>query len=462
MKKNSWIVMVCMVVMSAVVFSADYENTVKDRLSEVKEKAHDYTAMEKAEKAKAMKKECTISGLSGTLQSADAIIGCAVHNTQGEQIGSVEELVLDENRHSIEYVVVDANDVLHPVPWTAFDKGKEAYTLDITSDKLRQAPTVSSLEIRQFMRSDFRKNTHDYYSDQISAVQDRSITERAVDWVKEKTENLIGDDETPQLLSLNEILGYDVQDEQGKVLGELDDVVFDVRQGNLAYGLVKFGGVMGIGQRTAAVPWEAIEVHTAEQIARLDADEVTLRASVLPDGDIRHLSEPTFAQQVHREYGQEPYWEVFGFVPPTAATAVPESTPPLSSYAWRADSAYNKHFNAQTVSTFDGTIKKVASFVPEEGAEAGLKLKIQTQDGRTLVVHAGPQQHYLQQKVRFRKGDRISVTGSRTWVEQKNVILASQVRKGEETFRIRDSQGKPAWQMEKQQQTPAEHVMPSM
>lgn len=442
MRKNGWILAACFILLLAASVPAGTPDNADDTPMAAKDKAH----------------ECNIAGLAGTLQSAEEVIGTNIHNIQGDTIGEVEELILDASRRTVEYVVIEADGKLYPVPWTALGKGTESYTLDITSDRLSGAPTVSSLQPGQFIRPDLRQQSHDFYSAQITAVQDKNIGEKAADWVKDTAESLTGQPQ-PVLHSTNSILGYDVQDAQGTTLGELDDVVFDVRQGNLAYGLITFGGILGIGQKTAAVPWEAVDIRTSQQIVRLHGSEQTLQASVLKDGDIQWLSEPAFAQQVHTEFDQEPYWEVFGFVPPAGT---PSTAPAGTSTAWQTDSAYNRNFDPAAIEMIVGTVKKVDSFTPEKGAQAGLKLKIETEQGRTETVYAGPRQHYLRQEVRFRKGDQVAVTGAKASIDGKNVVLASQINKGQETFQIRDSQGKPAWQMEKnQQQMPVEQETPS-
>lgn len=470
MRKNGWIAAVCIMGMSTMLLAATQQDktnsmksTMKDNMnSAMSEKSHQHQGMD------SMKQKCDIPGMSGTLQSTDSVVGSQVKNTQGDKLGNIEELILDNNNQAVAYVVIDSDSKYYPVPWTAFDAGTDTYILDISPEKLQQAPSVTSLDISQFNSPDLRQKSHDYYSDQINAVQDKSMGERAVDWMKKEAKSITGEQKQPSLCSSNDIIGYDVEDTQGKTVGELDDIIFDVRQGNLAYGLVGFGGILGIGQKTAAVPWEAVVIEPDQKIAKLDSDEKTLRAAELPHGDIQQLSEPAFARLVHREFNQEPYWEVFGFV-------APMGTESGSSAAWAADSDYNKNFKADTVATTQGTIKKIDAFTPQKDAQPGLRLRVKTDDGRTVTVYAGPQQHYLQQKIRFHKGDQVTVTGSKTSVDGKNVCMATQIKKGEQTFEIRNSQGKPLWQCtpdhqpmnqqnsrDKQQQNSAEHVMPSM
>ncbi len=470
---RGWLVIVAvMIAMTA--FAATHEDKMQDTQSQAEQKAHEHseamkdtadtmtkdhteTMKEHAGKMKEHKgktmQQCNIAGRSGSLQSADDILAQNVHNRQGQKLGSVEELILNDSRQAIDYVVISADNKLYPVPWTAFEPGSETYTLDISAADLKKAPTVSALSSDQFKDSALRDKSHEYYKQQMTSAQEKGMGQRVVDWAQEQAAEIYRDEPAGMSYSANQILGYEVQNRQGEDIGELKDIVFDVREGNLAYGLISFGGIMGIGSKTAAVPWESIQLESTREIAQLQADESGLRNAVLPDGDLQQLSEPTFARRVHQNFNQEPYWEVFGFVAPTGAQD-------MSMAAWQAGSDFNKNFNPDTVETMQGTIKQVSSFTPAKQAAEGLKLKVKTADGRTMTVYAGPHDHYKQQSLQFSKDDQVTITGSRTTVDNKNVIMATRIQKDGKTLNLRDAQGNPAWksdamqdQSDRQQQT---------
>lgn len=442
-RKSGLFLMVCLLFTGAILTAAMEDDQTQSQ-------QQDQTQRQKQDASTHLKAKCEITGRAGNLQSTDAIIGMDVKNKQGQTLGEIEEVILNDTRQAVEYIIVSANDNLYPVPWKAVDTGAKTYVLDISAGSLRQAPTINSLDSSQLENESLREKSHNYYQEQISAVEDKNIGERAVDWVAETT-GWFDDETAPMIYSANQIIGFDVQNPQGETLGELNDILFDVREGNLAYGLVSFGGVLGIGEEIAAVPWEAIELSSNQKVAVIDADEQTLQAAMLRNGDIQRLLEPTFARQVHRQFDEEPYWIVFGFIAPTPEIGT-RPTGAVSDDAWKPDSAYNRNFNTDTMETIQGTIKQVGSFKPAENASAGLKLKVETQDGRVVAVYAGPKNYYMQQQVRFRKGDQVAVTGSQTSIDEKNVIIASQIKTGDQTFELRDSNGNPAWKVDSSRQ----------
>jgi hypothetical protein len=62
------------------------------------------------------------------------------------------------------------------------------------------------------------------------------------------------------------VIGKNIQNEQGKSVGEINDLVLDVNNGQIRYAAVTYGGFLGLGDKMFAVPWEAFQ-------CRQDADD---------------------------------------------------------------------------------------------------------------------------------------------------------------------------------------------
>ena len=461
-RKKVWFATVCFIIMSTAIFAATRDSEMKDEATErmntekmkaekaVTEKMEaegiDTSHMHSESDTKAMRPACNIEGRADTLQSVDELMAMSVQDKQGRSLGTIQELILDNNGQTVQYVILSSNDQLYPIPWTAFDTGTDTYILDISSNDLRSAPMMTSLDIDKLNSADFHTQIQARYADQIAAMQKMHKSEHmTTGHMKDEAGKMHADSNAAQLCTANRIIGNDVKDTQSRKLGELSDVIFDVRQGNLAYGLVSFGGVLGIGDKIAAVPWESVQLQTGREVVTLDTDRDTLKQSVLPNDDLSELCEPTFARQVHQGFDQEPYWEVFGFIAPSGSATRSTMT---SDAIWRPGSMYNNRFDATNIATMRVTVKKVSTFTPAKDALPGLKLRVETDQGRSVVVYGGPQQSYLLQPIRFRKGDEITVTGSQTTVNQKDVVMACEIRKGTDSLMIRDLKGQPAWTLD--------------
>jgi len=107
----------------------------------------------------------------------------------------------------------------------------------------------------------------------------------------------------------SKIIGTDVLDKDGKKIEEIKDVVLDRARGQVAYAVVSFGGVMGVGSKYFAIPWKALQASTGDKYA-LNVDKEMLKNA--PGFDKNHWPDMASVQwnnDIHRFYQQTPYWQ---------------------------------------------------------------------------------------------------------------------------------------------------------
>ena len=114
------------------------------------------------------------------------------------------------------------------------------------------------------------------------------------------------------------------------------------------------------------------------------------------------------------------------------------------SGGWGMGSAYQRMYNPATVETVSGEVISVNKMAPSKGMGTGVHLRLKT-DKETIPIHLGPSWYIDRLDARIEKGDTIEVKGSRVTVDGKPVIIASEVKKGEATLKLRDDSGIPAW-----------------
>ncbi len=111
---------------------------------------------------------------------------------------------------------------------------------------------------------------------------------------------------------------------------------------------------------------------------------------------------------------------------------------------WGPGTSYNRLYNPKTVENLSGTIEKMELFTPRKGMSQGVHLVLKTDKG-SIPVHLGPSWYIDKQGVKFEPGDKVQVTGSRITFDKKPAIIASEVKKGDQTLKLRDETGAPAW-----------------
>jgi hypothetical protein len=106
------------------------------------------------------------------------------------------------------------------------------------------------------------------------------------------------------------ILGAKVINANREDLGTIDDLVLDVRDNRIAYAILSFGGILGLGDKQFAVPWEALALDLSEKIAVLDIDKDRLKNAPGFDKDTwPDMADAGWGAVIYRHYGYTPYWE---------------------------------------------------------------------------------------------------------------------------------------------------------
>lgn len=57
----------------------------------------------------------------------------------------------------------------------------------------------------------------------------------------------------------SQLIGMDVKNQQGEQLGEVADLVLDPREAKIKSVVISSGGMLGIGAKKVAVPWEQVK-----------------------------------------------------------------------------------------------------------------------------------------------------------------------------------------------------------
>ncbi len=113
-----------------------------------------------------------------------------------------------------------------------------------------------------------------------------------------------------KVLSASTIKGDKVRNPQGEDLGKIEELMFDVDTGCIAYAVLSFGGFLGIGDKYFAVPWEALRIAPHEHMFILDVPKERLEnAPGFGKDSWPKASNREWLTSVYSYYGYEPYWE---------------------------------------------------------------------------------------------------------------------------------------------------------
>jgi sporulation protein YlmC with PRC-barrel domain len=136
----------------------------------------------------------------------------------------------------------------------------------------------------------------------------------------------------PPLYKMRSVIGHTVENQHGKELGHIEEVVIDAGTGDIAYAVLAFGEFLGVGGKLFALPWYALQQPGKGNTFRLEMTEEQLKKAPgfdkdqWPDMEERH-----WQNAIHAYYGRPP--RVGQELPPKTAS---EPAPPIPHRLLRA------------------------------------------------------------------------------------------------------------------------------
>lgn len=111
----------------------------------------------------------------------------------------------------------------------------------------------------------------------------------------------------PRLLGADTLMGEDVYNRQDEDLGDIKEIMLDMQSGRIAYAVLSFGGLLGMGNKLFAVPWQALELDTTNKRFLLDVSKDRLENAPGFDKDRwPDMASSEFTSQIHSFYNTQP------------------------------------------------------------------------------------------------------------------------------------------------------------
>jgi sporulation protein YlmC with PRC-barrel domain len=152
--------------------------------------------------------------------------------------------------------------------------------------------------------------------------------------------------EQRRVASAGTLAGDRVRNAAGEDVGQIEEIMLDVRTGRVAYAVLSLGRFRRVGCRLFPVPWEALTVNGGDREFILDIDTGRLEnAPGFDEDDWPNMADTSWGSQIHDFYGMRPYWE------PTARKDG-GSRPRRASYEFRATETRQRRHAMQNQNGF--------------------------------------------------------------------------------------------------------------
>jgi sporulation protein YlmC with PRC-barrel domain len=259
--------------------------------------------------------------MSGRVWRATKLIDCNVKDSKGENIGEIEDLIIDKGEGRVAYGVLsfggflDIGDKLFAIPFATIVRSDDdtVVVLNVTKEQLKAAPNFAKDKWPDFTR-EYGTTVHEYYkappywTDRYHVdVTDAKGAPAQIEKEALAKDNL----HAHGMCRASKLIGTDVEDPAGKNLGDVDDVVIDDASGRIAYAVLSFGGFLGMGDKLFALPFGSLRPNPKDNDKLvLDVSKDKLKAA--PGFDKNHwpnMADRRWGTEIHRYYEREPYWD---------------------------------------------------------------------------------------------------------------------------------------------------------
>ena len=205
---------------------------------------------------------------------ASELIGKNVRNQEGKDIGEVEDVLVNMKSGRVQYTVLSfggflgMGDKLFAIPMDSFDRSQQRdhLVLNVSEERLKKA-------------EGFDKDKWPNYR------EDPGFFER----VRSAFNSQTTEDDTREgyrnTMRLSELLGEDVNDSQGRDIGEVEDIVVDMGRGRISYVALDFDAPGDSEDRLIPVPLSALSAPSGggdELALNIDRDRLDQKRGIDP------------------------------------------------------------------------------------------------------------------------------------------------------------------------------------
>lgn len=114
---------------------------------------------------------------------------------------------------------------------------------------------------------------------------------------------VLADHTQPEIVKGSKIIGKAVQTMAGKDIGEIKDLAIDELDGQIRYAVLSFGGILGLGEKYFAIPWEALHLSDDKKHFALPVTEKELaKAPGFDKNNWPDFADPVYYATIYEFY----------------------------------------------------------------------------------------------------------------------------------------------------------------
>ena len=114
------------------------------------------------------------------------------------------------------------------------------------------------------------------------------------------------------LVASDRVEGTAVRRSEGKKIGTIERLMIDKLSGHVAYAILSFGGILGMGQKHLPVPWSRMQYSPALEAYEINlTDEELAKAPSYAADKEFDWGDRKRETEIHQYYGARTYWGAY-------------------------------------------------------------------------------------------------------------------------------------------------------
>lgn len=232
------------------------------------------------------------------LMKASEMSGLDVRNKQNRELGDISDLIVNVEKGAVTHVIVSSGgflglgDRLLPVPLSAAHFQKQegepdryVMVLDLRQEDVERAPSIEQDKLSELEKDEWSEKLNRFYR-----------IEKA---------SMLSDAGEGDLKRCSELAGKTLMNDAGEEeLGEINEIVFAVDDGDIRYAALSFGGMLGFGDKLFAVPWDSLAFAKKADAPAETILTVTADVSKEKLAEMKGFTEESWPQEADMRWAQ--------------------------------------------------------------------------------------------------------------------------------------------------------------
>jgi len=112
------------------------------------------------------------------------------------------------------------------------------------------------------------------------------------------------------LIASDRVQGTSVRRPDGEKIGKIERVMIDKVSGKVAYAVMSFGGLLGVGERYYTLPWQKLDYDETKLAYVLDITKSHLQSAPVLNSEGESPPDRSAERALHEHYDTDPYWRL--------------------------------------------------------------------------------------------------------------------------------------------------------